>query len=279
MIVRQFKLINDVEEVYDLMDTIHFMQNPTGLGQEMSTDYSVNNGYVTVLSDGENAMQIGGEIIFAKYIYYKEFIYFLNKSNVVWLEYSYEDEEPVRAKIKKTVDIEKSEISGGALFCPITFLRLEHWKSSKKQVVALEMQSTDGKKYPYKYPFKYSIGNVSKVEITNNSNSPIPLKIYFNPLSSNPLVNVISVSSGKEVSKWQWLGEVTDGQLVVNGIGDYTEQYIKYNGANAYGNLNFSPGFSSFIYVPPGEHFVEFQSDAVDMGDIIVEFYGEANTL
>lgn len=279
MIVRQFKLINDVEEVYDLMDTIHFMQNPTGLGQEMSTDYSVSNGYVTILSDGENAMQIGGEIIFAKYIYYKEFIYFLNKSNVVWLEYAYEDEEPVRAKIKKTVDIEKNEISGGALFCPVTFLRLEHWKSNKKQVVALEMQSTGGKKYPYQYKYKYSIGNVSKVEITNNSNSPIPLTIYFNALYSNPLVSVISVATGQQVSTWQWLGEVSTGQLVLNGIGDHTEQYIKLNGVNVYGQLNFNSGFSSYVYVPPGEHVVEFQSDAVDMGDVIVEWYEEANTL
>lgn len=286
---RTFRLINDLEQVFDLMDTKHFFNKPNGLGQSMNTEYEINNGYVSLTSNEENAMNISGEMLFAvaygePYKHYNELIYFLNTSNVVWLEYSLGGVNSVRAKINKKVDIEKSEIIGGALRCSVTFLRLEHWKSIVKQVVPIKLNIEGGKQYPYKYPYKYSGSGFSQAEIINQSSNAIPIKVFFNPPYSNPTINIVSVSSGKQVSKWQWLGDVNDGQqLILNGIGDYTEQYVKFINAqgesNVYEDLNFDSGFSSYVYVPPGNHMIQIQSDTATFGDIIVEYYNEWNTL
>lgn len=283
--VRQFRLINELNEIYDLMDIKHFLNNPTGLGNTPIQRYESYNGYVTMMQDAIAPMTISGTIIFRvgenePYKRYYELMDYLAKSQNVYMEYQAPGFEFVRAEISKNISISKSEINGTNMACAVEFLRLEDWKSNEVTSEAITFEVEEGKEYEYDYEYSYEESVTSSFDITNNSFLPVPLKITFESPYVNPMIEVISVLSGQLIGKWQWLGEVhTNEVLVSNGMGNHMEQSTTLNNSNVYQELNLDVGFSSYVYIPRGDFKLKFSSDSTTMGKAVISYKGNWNTL
>lgn len=283
--VRQFRLINELNEVYDLMDIKHYLNNPTGLGNAPVQRYETYNGHVVITSDTTAPMVVSGRMIFRvgdndPYERYYELMDYLAKSQKVYLEYEPPGLFLVRAEISKNINIDKSEINGTNMMCPISFLRLENWNDNEEEIIPLVFESEEGKSYEYGYEYAYEETLTSIAEIENNSFEPIPLKIYFEAPYINPMIEVVSISSGQVISKWQWLGSVFDESILIsNGMGNHMEQSTTLNNSNVYQQLNGDVGFSSYIYIPRGKYNLNISSDGSTLGNMTIVKKGGWNSL
>lgn len=278
--VRQFRLVNERGNILNLNNPMHFLNLPDGMGQDIDIEYEMYRGYAIKTRETEKPMIITGDILFPEeygnpYKQYQILNLFITRSQKLYLEYAPGGLEFVRAEIEKKHKIGKSEIIGKILTCPISFTRLEHWRPPEKIIKPIVLEGRTGKKYPYKRPYKYTGSFNSKTEITNGSSDDMPIKITFKPPYINPLIEIISAETGHQVTKWQWIGEVVEGDLLVlNGLGNYKEQFIKLNNINVYDTLHFGIGFESYIYIPTGKHYINVQTQSNEFGEIVVEYYG-----
>lgn len=276
--VRQFMLINEKGEFYNLMDINHWLKDITGLGRQASPNVNVSDtGNAVVSSVDESVLVIGGVMTFndndgtTAYQKYRAFNSYLSKSKRVWLEYTPPGLDTVKAEIFKRVSPDKKEMSGNKLLVPIKITTLEYWQSTDI-VRRLITSEAAGKRYGNKYTYRYGSGAIVNNELNNEEDHKLPLKLLFAPPFTNPRVDVIDKATGAVVSSWQWKGEVADGDyLLMDSNGGANEQRIEKNYTNVYQNLNFGAGFSSFIYAPPGEHYLKITSDGGG-GDILMEY-------
>ncbi len=137
MTVRQFKLLNGLGQTFDMMRTDAFLHAPDGLGWELSpTIATVGETYIVTDTQPERPAP-SGEMVFAGYRQYEEFLEFVQVGGLV-LGY-----KPLSAwhYLDVTISIQKSEIEYAPkrLICPIDFTGISPWY---EQLTAYQAQES-----------------------------------------------------------------------------------------------------------------------------------------
>lgn len=249
--IRQFSLINAAGQVYDLMDKNHYFNAPDGLGDSRDIESQNLGGYFSIGSDTQDQATISGEMVFASY---KEYFDFVNKfalNRQMTLQYT------AYKTYKRSVymeSIDKSEIDPdtGRLLCDVSFLCLSPWQAEKIFYITPAPEGA-GKTYQYTYPYTYKDNQTGTITIDNTDGEESPAIIEIFGVATNP--QWILRTSGKEIASGQVFCDIEAGQkLVINS--DPRELSIKLMTTagvlveDLYQSSNFLT--ERFIYIPAG---------------------------
>lgn len=284
---RQFLLVNENDEIFNLNSRLDndnlnevFYHAPSNLGSSSIITTETQYYYTPVSSIEWTPLNPSGELIFKTYDQYANFIYFTSHSSNLSLIYKPAFTKNMNLPITPTVyaqcvisAIDKSEINNGMLKAPITFKLLEPWRTDKLLKIGIDTSGTKGKTYPYKYNYRY--GSKSKQTVTINNLGSLPtfpnLKIRNYTKSFN--INTRDFNTG-EIIQTLAFNKVSDGSDIVIINCDPIDQYITFNGSNAYININ--PDMDSYIMLQPGTTILEMDSND---GELEVEYDYRYNTI
>lgn len=143
--VREFKLISDTGQTFDLMDfnSYCFFSNPSGLGYSYSIDYRSLDGFYVIDKKILNQQCISGTLNFKNYDNYTKFVKFIEQSNELKIEYSipYENEDKkifYRDITLSDLSKDEKDDSSGILICSVTFDALSLWYSKDELTYAMD---------------------------------------------------------------------------------------------------------------------------------------------
>lgn len=293
MKVRQFGLKNAKStgsEMYDLMDIRHYFNEPNGLG--WGIDATVKRLGQTFVATEENTKQPGpkGEMWFATYELYEEFLRFCQVGGLV-LCYKPSEQIPWRY-LDCSIVIEKSEIDHehGYLNCGVTFTGQSRWYEdpiishgeAEEPAETKRYYQIGGEEIPYAYQYAYHedisdpyhyVYGISDVSLRI---SGVVVPSYFELTIFGPCLNptYMLFSNGKEIHRGQINTGITSNQkLVINThpkkmeISKYTKsgKYVE----NAYGQSNFET--ERIFTVPSGDSYMTVISDSYDQPTITIE--------
>ncbi len=141
--MRKFYLENENQVRFDMNTTECFFSNPSGLGLATNTAYIKVGSYYQLDNQEDAQGKISGKIVFAveQYENYRKFINFIQKSKELKLIYIPLSTEYFRDI--DVIDVEKSEISEGALECPITFSCKSFFYTSNQRKFIIEPLSDE----------------------------------------------------------------------------------------------------------------------------------------
>jgi len=270
MSVRQFKLINDSGQEFDLMRTDAFFHAPDGLGFDIGFDVvEIGDSYLAAHERIEQK-QVSGEIVFAGYSQYSEFMAFISGSDMLRL--AYKPQSTWYYLDCRIASLGKTEISTSqVLICPITFLAFSTWYAS---VVAQQAETpTDvGKVYSYIYPYVYIDSELAEVRL-NGILVASPLKIHIFGACTNPSW---ALSQGGEViARGAVSVSISADQKLVVDANPSSMEIALYTSGNAYVADEYQASdFSTarFIYAPVGDSTLTITAESGDI-QAVVEVY------
>jgi len=172
--MRQFTLINNKGQTWDLGSDSSYMTEPKGLGMERKISSEKAGPFWIPTENYFKQKSIEGTIILGSYEIYLDFSKFVQHTPIK-LIYRAATEATILVDVEK---MEKSELQSGILQCKITFLNRGLYFITKR-VESMESEGT-GKTYPYTYPYTYKDVTQSTVEIESDSavESPAILTIF-----------------------------------------------------------------------------------------------------
>ena len=254
--MRQFKLINARGVEFDLMRKDAFFHIPDGLGYTVYNEYIVaGSAFVPIASD-ETQTVIAGEMVFAGYEQYSEFIAYVTDDMTL----GYKPQGTTWYYKDVTMQsIGKSEIgSSGRLICPVNFAPSGQWYRTQTFEQA-QVDSGAGKVYDYAYPYTYADTEVALCIVQNSSNMYAPCRLHIMGPCSDPQWSL--THNGEVIATGEVNVDIPAGQkLVVDSnpqnmeIGEYTTDNTLVR--SVYQLSDFSTG--RFLYLPPGESTIRF---------------------
>lgn len=275
--MRKFKLINSDGSEFDLMRRDAFFSDPSGLGMDRSFE-QIAAGYDFIETDSELEQKtISGEMVFAGYAQYTEFIAFCAKSPLTFCYMPANEWFYVSCKIEK---IEKGEIDQSrVLLCGIDFLCFSTWYSSET-VAKTADDPNIGKIYSYAYPFTYTDTTAGSILINNDGGIDSPCRIHIMGACKNPSWSLIV--GGKIVASGKLTIEIADGNKIVIDSSPASAEIAEYTTKNVYvKNLYQYSDFSTarFILIPPGASKLAIQHDGAGELNAFVEVKRIATTV
>lgn len=266
--MRQFKLLNAIGQTFDLMRKDAYFNAPAGLGWGVeSTVMSVGDSYVVTDRKPEKPAP-SGEMVFAGYAQYNEFMAFVQVGGLV-LAYKPLD---VWRYLDVDLSIDKGEIqtSSRRLICSVVFTASSQWY---EQIKAYQAQASegDGKVYSYKYPYRYRNAIEGAISIPNG------------PLSSYPKITIFGPAETPKWALYQYgvrlaTGAVNitipDGNKLVVDMHPATMEIAEYtnNGkfvANRYQNSDFAT--ERIFELPAGDCQIVFTQEGIGTVKAFVE--------
>lgn len=297
--VRQFYLINDVGDMFDLTSTLDtnelysaFMHSPSGLGFAMDDVYNRVFHYDILTSRSWVNSDVSGEMMFRSYEEYTSFMYFISHTRETYLVYvlPYTTDQIgsyIRPRVYAQVSVTsvaKSEISEttSLLECDTSFHLLEPWKTQKMIRTSLDINTGDetktydvnGDSYAYDIngdSYVYGRQSGDFLIINNYGSAPTFPVIKIKGVSDNPTISTFDYASGDNLQTISFDITLTDSD-VLELNGDPLNQYINLNGSNAYDYIN--KDLDSYIVLPPGKSVMYFglMSGSVEV-DYEIKFY------
>lgn len=249
--MRQFKLINAKGQEFDLMRKDAFFNSPAGLGFTLNiTTATIGNAFIP-LSNEYEPQPVSGEMVFAGYEQYKEFIDFLTDEvtfayNPVNTWYYMDCAASVIAKGEIDVNTDR-------LLCGVDFTPFTQWYLPAK-FEQTQPGEDGGKVYTYTYPYTYIGGEPGIIQIANASTENAPCRLYIMGACVNPRWEVIQ--GGEVVARGQVNATILEGRkLFISSLASELQiselsldnTFIQ----DLYQASDFSTG--RFIYLPPGE--------------------------
>ncbi|MEG2101743.1 MAG: hypothetical protein RRY99_09550 [Flavobacterium sp.] len=192
--MREFYLINKLNEKWNLNKTDSFFHDPVGLGQEHKVKYEQIGTSFQKTEDFLKQKIISGKIKFSGYEAFEKFSKFIQYKPLI-LEYSSSDMYHIDVSIDK---IEKKELETLGLIAEIQMKSLgTFYKKIEKQNV----ETNIGKRYDYKYKYTYSDTSIGVVEIDSDSTLLSKTKITILGPCINPTwkhnLNGLIVADGR----------------------------------------------------------------------------------
>lgn len=192
MDVRRLYLRNGRDEVFNFMNTSHFLVSPGGLGANISLP-TVRVGDSEMLTGKSyNLMTFTGEIMFTGtreevYQNYRAFIRFLNTDYMRLCYQPVGEEKAFYCRAEVSI-ITKTEVGNrdSILHVPIQIKCLQFWRKTPMISVSVEPTTMDGKNYPLtrRLPsdpdgvgYYYHANAFKKIILTNNGDVETPLDI------------------------------------------------------------------------------------------------------
>lgn len=226
--MREFKLINANGQEFDLMRKDAFFYNISGLGFGIEAEYSrIGNKYFAA-DKREKQPAPGGTVSFAGYTQHNEFRSFCRSGGLVLCF------KPLDTwyYIDVNIDIEHSDISEKTkrLECEIRFTATSHWY---EKVTASKSQddTSQGKVYPYTYPYTYSIGRPGIIDV-EGGNLPSSCKIHIFGPCTNPAF--VITKAGERVADGRVFCELQAGRKLVIDSDPVNMEIAEYTVNNEY---------------------------------------------
>lgn len=253
--MRRLYLVNEVGTTYffdyknkTLIETIE------GLGFDYEIEYQEFESNFVESKRTMPLRVISATILFMEgYVGFTKWRDFITKSISLRLFYESDGTKYCYVNVKSST---KSQIESGILRSSIELECLTLWLVNKSKTITV-VKSEEGKVYPYKYTFVYSLSFDGKVIVINNSARSIPLKIRISGNVYNPRV---LVRQGEKVITGMRLLLDEREQPIIEISADPVNQYIKKiaNGEeiDIYDKQDFS--YDNFLFLPPGQSEVYF---------------------
>lgn len=144
----------------------------------------------------------------------------------------------------------------GGLSCPITFLPGTP-KFLRRTNTIIIQQSSEGKSYPYKYPYSYGRGFIQQNIINNDYFDELPLRVMIYGSTTDPQITLAEVKdSGTSESlsaystvRFTGLSIGADEHLIIDAINSKVLLYRGGKYVSAYDYVNKQSNLDTFLYV------------------------------
>lgn len=193
--VRQFRLINEKGQEFNLMDLYNscFLSEPDGLGYSYNTTYEqVGNSFFETLRNVQQG-QITGTANFSCYDNFKSFVDYIESSEKLRFGYKIPYKNlPIKEYLKDVniQNIGKEQIDvDGILKCPITFDCLSLWYEENKTIYSTKAQE-DEIRWNFKWDSRFVDYNNRILNYINDGHVPAPVLIKIEGPVVNPTITL-----------------------------------------------------------------------------------------
>lgn len=247
--MRKLYLVNEVGTTYFLdYKNNTFIETLDGLGFDFDIEYQ---DFADKFVENKRKMQqrvINLTLIFLEgYEGFTKWRDYVTKSKELRLYYLADGLKYCYVNIRSTT---KGQIESGIIRSSVQIECLSFWLVDKSTTINV-VQSDEGKTYPYRFTYVYSISFNGKVNVNNECVKNIPLKIKITGNVFNP--RVIIRQNGEVVNALRLLLDERENP-VIEVSSDPIDQYIKrtINGevTDIYQYQDFS--YDNFLFLPPG---------------------------
>jgi len=247
--MRKLYLVNEVGTPYFLdykNNTI--IETIDGLGYEFDIEYQ---DFADKFVENKRKLQqrvINVTLIFLEgYEGFTKWREYVTKSKELRLFYSADGLKYCYVNVQSTT---KSQLEASVIRSAVRIECLSLWLIEKSNTINVT-QSGEGKTYPYRFAYVYSISFNGMIIVSNECVKNVPLKIKITGNVLNP--RVIIRQNGEVVSALRLLVDERENP-VIEISSDPTDQYIRrtINGqvTDIYQDQDFS--YDNFLYLPPG---------------------------
>lgn len=266
--IREFKLRNANDAVYDLNNLDNFFHNFKGLGQEYKVTYMQFGSRYSKSKEILNQKKISGTIRFKSYEGFYNFSRFIQHKPLV-LEYTSHETYYLDVSIDK---LEKSEFEEGGLKCNISMTSLGTYYRTVKKAILENDEESGGKVYPFEYPYTYTDSASGEVIIQSDSVLESPCKIHiFGPCVNPNYTHYVDdkvVATGKiNCSVEEGKKLVIDATVIPYSIGIYTtdNEYVE----NVYEKSDFNT--ARFLNLKYGKNVISIKHETTEAVKAIIE--------
>lgn len=247
--MRKLYLVNEVGTPYFLdYKNNTLIETIDGLGYEFDIEYQdFADKYV------ENKRKLQQRVINVTLIFlegyegFTKWREYVSKSKELRLFYSADGLKYCYVNVQSTT---KSQLEASVIRSAVRIECLSLWLIEKSNTINV-IQSGEGKTYPYRFAYVYSISFNGMIIVSNECVKNVPLKIKITGNVLNP--RVIIRQNGEVVSALRLLVDERENP-VIEISSDPTDQYIRrtINGqvTDIYQDQDFS--YDNFLYLPPG---------------------------
>ena len=247
--MRKLYLVNEVGTPYFLdYKNNTLIETIDGLGYEFDIEYQdFADKYV------ENKRKLQQRVINLTLLFlegyegFTKWREYVTKSKELRLFYSADGLKYCYVNVQSTT---KSQLEASVIRSAVRIECLSLWLIEKSNTINV-IQSGEGKTYPYRFAYVYSISFNGMIIVSNECVKNVPLKIKITGNVLNP--RVIIRQNGEVVSALRLLVDERENP-VIEISSDPTDQYIRrtINGqvTDLYQDQDFS--YDNFLYLPPG---------------------------
>lgn len=193
--VRQFRLINEKGQDFDLMDPYNycFLSEPDGLGYTYSTSYEqIGNSFVNTLRTLQQG-QISGVANFVNYDNFKSFVDFIENSESLRFGYKIPYQKlPIKEYFKdvNVQNVGKGQIDvDGILKSNVSFECLSLWYEENKTIYSTSAKE-DEIRWDFKWDSRFVDYNNRTLQYINNGHVPAPVLIRIKGPVTNPTLTL-----------------------------------------------------------------------------------------
>jgi len=270
--MRKLYLVNEVGTTYffdyknnTLIETID------GLGFEFDMEYQ---DFVDKFVENKRKIQqrvINATLIFLEgYEGFTKWREYVTKSKELRLFYYADGLKYCYVNVQSAT---KSQLEASIIRSTVRFECLSLWLVNKSNTISV-IQSDEGKAYPYKYAYVYSISFNGKIVVNNECVKNIPIKIKITGNVLNP--RIIIRQNGEVVNALRLLIDERENP-VIEVSSDPTDQYMKktINGevTDLYPYQDFS--YDNFLYLPPGLSEIFFDPGVREPSTCVITYREE----
>ena len=247
--MRKLYLVNEVGTPYFLdYKNNTLIETIDGLGYEFDIEYQ---DFADKFVENKRKLQqrvINVTLIFLEgYEGFTKWREYVTKSKELRLFYSADGLKYCYVNVQSTT---KSQLEASVIRSAVRIECLSLWLIEKSNTINV-IQSGEGKTYPYRFAYVYSISFNGMINVSNECVKNVPLKIKITGNVLNP--RVIIRQNGEVVSALRLLVDERENP-VIEISSDPTDQYIRrtINGqvTDIYQDQDFS--YDNFLYLPPG---------------------------
>lgn len=254
--MRQLYLVNEVGTTYFFdMRSNTLINGISDLGFQKELDYLTFEDTSVVVKEKNVLGEVQLGLVFLEgYQGYTNFIDFKKKSKGR-MRLFYKIKDDIKFIYVAIKQLTKTELQSGVLQCTLIMDKLSLWLKRASMVIDVRA-GTEGKIFPYSYPYKYTASYNGEADITNNGEYKAALKIYIKGGVSNPSIELIK--DGEVVSKMRLIVEANDCEIEVNA--DVSDQYMKIKVDGLESNIYQLQDFTcdNFLFVEPGTYTLRF---------------------
>ena len=196
--VRNFWLTNADDQRFELKgsnisNTVSFLHEPEGLGYSVELNTVKLGNTDIILSEQYNLPPVAGDLIFIGslpdvYAQYQSMLTFLARRPITLHYLPPNTNDGYRCSVR-VVSLEKTEVNyeDGCLHCPIQFYRQGMWYNDLPNVIDVNNDISDGKKYPLDRPYSYGALSLENIQLSNAGMTDAPLKVEIFGSVTNPV--------------------------------------------------------------------------------------------
>lgn len=257
--IRKFYLIDKTTgKGFDLNNIRKaYLINPAGLGFEFNAGYTrVGHRFVQNYKH-DKQVPFEGTIVCASNKPYRdmgEFFDYIRGMKEPTILYKTDGGEFY--KDMDIISLEKTEISEGALQCPITFMPKSLWYDETVFSVESGQNIQGGKKYEYEYAYMYNDVSSKVIHLLNRGSEGAEFAVDIEGPISNPYIQV--VKNNETLNEIRITAEIdTDETFRYSAIDSQLYAYVDgETRRNLFEGFTIGSGQSNFFDIPQGDVYL-----------------------